>query len=116
MWAKARFRRVADKTGDSLGKIRIRSYTCGLAATIVGFCLYSYYVRELLASLFLFSALFLAAGLIVLSVVLAWYASKQAALWSRFALRSAIALASKEGAPRSPAQQVFITRREKFIC
>jgi hypothetical protein len=99
-----------------LGKIKIRSYTCGLAATIVGFGLYSYYVRELLASLFLFSALFLATGLIVLGVVLAWYASKQAALWSRFALRSAIALASPEGAPRLPAQQVFITRHEKFVC
>src|SRR5580704_18295153 len=84
--------RVADKTGDSLGKIRIRNYTCGLLVTIVALGLYSYYVRELFASLFLFSALFLAAGLIVLGVVLAWYASKQVALWSRLASRNAIAL------------------------
>lgn len=83
---------LAGKTGGSLGKIKIRSYTCGLAVTIVALGLYSYYVRELLASLLLFSALFLAAGLIVLGTVLAWYASKQVALWSRLASRNAIAL------------------------
>jgi hypothetical protein len=88
--------------GEFLGKIKIRSYTCGLAATIVGFGLYSYYVRELLASLFLFSALFLAMALIVLGVVLAWYASKQVALWSRLASRDAIALTLSEGPPHSP--------------
>jgi hypothetical protein len=114
--AKAHFRSTEDKTGDSLGKIRIRNYTCGLIVTIVALGLYSYYVRELLASLFLFSALFLATGLIALGVVLAWYASKQVALWSKFALRSVIASASSEGPPRSPAQQVFVTRYEKFIC
>ena len=78
--------------GGSLGKIKIRNYTCGLAVTIVALGLYSYYVRELLASLLLFSALFLAVGLIVLGAVLAWYASEQVALWSRLASRSAIAL------------------------
>lgn len=102
MWAKAHFGSMAGKMGGSLGKIKIRSYTCGLAATIVGFGLYSYYVRELFASLFLFSALFLAMGLIVLGGVVAWYASKQVALWSRLALRSAVALTLSEGPPHSP--------------
>jgi hypothetical protein len=60
--------------------------------TIVALGLYSYYVRELLASLLLFSALFLAVGLIALGAVLAWYASKQVALWSRLVSRNAIAL------------------------
>jgi len=75
-----------------LGKIRIRNYTCGFALTIVALGLYSYYVRELLASLLLFSALSLAMGLIVLGGVLAGYAAKQVALWSRLGSQDAIAL------------------------
>ena len=38
-----------------MGKIKIRDYTCGPIVTIVGLGLYSYYVRELLAVLTLFS-------------------------------------------------------------
>jgi hypothetical protein len=34
------------------------NYTCGLAATMVGLGLYSYYARELLAALFLFGEFF----------------------------------------------------------
>jgi len=68
-------------------------YTCGLGLMIVGLGLYSYYVRELLASLFLFSVVFFSMSLVVLSVFLAWCASKQVALWSRLASRNAIALA-----------------------
>jgi hypothetical protein len=64
----------------------------------VALSLYSYYVRELLASLFLFSAIFLAMGLIVLGVVVAWYASEQVALWSRVESRDAIALTLVGGA------------------
>jgi hypothetical protein len=75
-----------------LGKIKIRNYTCGLIVTIVALGLYSYYVRELLASLLLFTAFFLAAGLIVLDTVLAWYASKQIAVWSGLVLRNAVVL------------------------
>ena len=82
----------------------------------MGFGLYSYYVRELFASLFLFSALFLAIGLIVLGAVVAWYASKQVALWSKLVLRSAIALASSGGPPRSAARQVLMARYGEFIC
>jgi hypothetical protein len=80
------------RKGDALGKIKIRNYTCGLIVTIVALGLYSYYVRELLASLLLFTAFFLAAGLIVLDTVLAWYASKQIAVWSGLVLRNAVVL------------------------
>lgn len=59
---------------------------------MVALGLYSYYVRELLASLFLFSTLFLAMGLLVLGAVLAWYATEQVAFWSRLVSRNAIAL------------------------
>jgi hypothetical protein len=75
-----------------LGKIKIQNYMWGLALTIVAVGFHSYYVRELLASLLLFCALFLAAGFIVLSAVLTWYASKQIALWSRLVSRNAIDL------------------------
>lgn len=80
-----------------MGKIKIRNYTCGLIVTMVALGLYSYYVRELLASLLLFSALFLAVGLIVLGAVLAWYASERVALWSRLVSRTAIALTLAAG-------------------
>lgn len=93
------FRYGVGKTGESLGKIKIRNYTCGLGVTLVALSLYSYYVRELLVSLFLFSAFFLAMALIVLGVVLAWYASEQVALWSRLASRNPIALPLPGGAP-----------------
>ncbi len=92
MRAKAYFKCTADETGDSLGKIRIRNYTCGFALSIVALGLYSYYVRELLVSLVLFSALFLAMGLIVLGAVLTWYASKDVALWSRLVWQNEIAV------------------------
>jgi hypothetical protein len=92
------FRCTVDKTGDSLRKLKALDYTCGLGVVIVGLGLYSYYVRELLASLFLFSAVFFSMGLVALSVFLAWCASKQVALWSRSASRNVVALALEGGA------------------
>jgi len=68
--------------GDSLREIKIRDYSCGLAVTIVGLGLYSYFVRELLASLALFSLAFFFLALVVLSALLAWYASAQLAIWA----------------------------------
>ena len=47
------------KKGDSLREIKTIDYTCGLSVVIVGLGLYSYYVRELLASLVLFTGTFL---------------------------------------------------------
>ena len=41
--------------GELLSEIKIRDYICGLLVTIVGIGLYSYYVRELMAALTLFS-------------------------------------------------------------
>jgi hypothetical protein len=81
---------TADKTGGFLGKIKIRNYTCGLAVSIVALGLYSYYMRELLASLYSFRADLLGMGFGALSVVLAWYAAKQVALWSMLASQTEI--------------------------
>jgi len=63
---------------------------CGLSGVIVGLGLYSYYVRELLASLLLFSSIFILFGLVVLAGFLLWCVSKQVALWTGPASRNAI--------------------------
>ena len=54
--------------------------------------LYSFYVREFLASLVSFSTVFLAMEWVVLGAVLTWYDAKQAAYSSMHALRNAITL------------------------
>jgi len=43
--------RTGMRKGDSLREAKIRYFMCGLAVAIVGLGMYSYYVRELLASL-----------------------------------------------------------------
>jgi hypothetical protein len=53
--------------------------TCGLVLTLVGFDLYSYYIRELLVSLAIFSVAFLLLALVVLAAILLWWASEQVA-------------------------------------
>jgi hypothetical protein len=53
---------------------------------IAGLSLYSYYVRELLASLVLFTVVFSFLGLMALGVFLIWCASKKVAIWIRPAL------------------------------
>jgi hypothetical protein len=80
-----------------MSELKAIGYTYGLGVMIVGLSLYSYYLRELLASLLLFSAVFFSMALVVLCVFLAWSASKQVALWSRPASPNAIALALARG-------------------
>ena len=63
-------------------EIKIRDYTCGLIVTIVGLGLYSYYVRELLAALTLFSVAFFILALVALGALLVWSASVQVAIWA----------------------------------
>jgi hypothetical protein len=62
---------------------------------IVGLGLYSYYTRELLASLALFSVAFFFLGLVVLGVFLVVYASAQVAIWTRLASRNTITLSRR---------------------
>ena len=76
-----------------MGKIKILEYSCGLSVVLVGLGLYSYYVRELMASLVLFGAFFFSAGLLIVSVFLLWGATKRAALWGSTTARSTLALA-----------------------
>jgi hypothetical protein len=52
---------------------------CVIVLTLVGLDLYSYYVRELLVSLVIFSVAFLLLALVVLAAILIWWASEQVA-------------------------------------
>jgi hypothetical protein len=83
------------KQGDSLREIKIRDYICGLIVTIVGLGLYSYYVRELMAALTLFSVAFFFLALAGLSGLLVWSASVQLAIWARPASRNMIAFSRR---------------------
>lgn len=57
--------------------------------------MYSYYVRELLASLVLFGVACFFLGLVVLGVFLVWCAGEKAAIWARFASRTMIVLSRR---------------------
>lgn len=62
---------------------------------IVGLGLYSYYVRELLASLLLFSVAFFFLGLVAHGALFVWCASEQIAIWTRPASRNMMALSRR---------------------
>jgi hypothetical protein len=78
-----------------LREIKIRDYTCGLIVTIVGLGLYSYYVRELMAALTIFSVAFFCLALAGVGGVLVWSASVQLAIWARPASRNVIAFSRR---------------------
>ena len=60
------------------------NYAWGISVMIImGLGLQFYYVRELVASMVLFSAVFFSLSLVVLSVFFVWYAGKQVAVWAR---------------------------------
>jgi FtsH-binding integral membrane protein len=76
-------------------EIKTAEYTCGIGAVIVGLGLYSYYVRELLASLLLFSLAFLCFGLALAGIVFIWSASEKLAMWTVPASRNVIAFSRR---------------------
>lgn len=76
-------------------EIRIRDYTYGLIVTSVGLGLYSYYVRELMTALTIFSLAFFFLVLIALAGLLVWCAGVQAAILARPASRSMIAFSRR---------------------
>jgi len=82
-----------------LGKTKIRDFTCGLIVTIVGLGLYSYYVRELLTVLTIFSVVFAVVALPTVSALLIWYTSVQVAAWAKPASISVIAYSRRRIAP-----------------
>ncbi len=76
-------------------KPKSKEYTCGLIATVAGLSLYSFYVRELLASLALFSVAFFSLALVMLVAFLIWWASEQVAIWSLPASRNVVAFSRR---------------------
>ncbi len=76
-------------------EIKTAEYICGIGAVIVGLGLYSYYVRELLASLLLFSAAFLCLGLVAAGMFFIWSASEKLAIWTVPASRNVIAFSRR---------------------
>ena len=79
------------RQGDSLREIKISDFSYGLIVTIAGLGLYSYYVRELLAALTIFSVAFFFLALVGLGALLVWSASVQVAVWATPASRNVIA-------------------------
>jgi len=63
--------------------------------TIAGLALYSYYVRELLAALTLFSLAFFFLALVGLGALLIWSASVQVAIWATPASRNVMAFSRR---------------------
>ena len=76
-------------------EIKIRDYTSGVVVTIAGLGLYSYYVRELLAALTIFSVAFFFLSMVGLGALLVWCASVQVAVWARPASRNVIAFSRR---------------------
>jgi len=78
-----------------LRDLKATDYSYGLGATIVGLGLYSYHVRELLASLVLFTIAFFFLGLAAFGVFLIWCASERVVIWTGPASRNMIALSRR---------------------
>ena len=76
-------------------EIKPIEYTCGLSAVIVGLGLYSYYVRELLASLVLFTGAFFLLSLMALGMVLVYYVGQKVAIWAPPASRNMVSLSRR---------------------
>lgn len=76
-------------------EIKAIEYTCGLSAAIVGLGLYSYYVREIVASLVLFTGAFFLLSLAALGVFLVCCAGQKVAIWAPPASRNMVALSRR---------------------
>ena len=72
-------------------KPKINECACGLVVTLLGLGFCSYYIRELLVSLALFSVAFLFLVLLVFAGLVLWWASEQLADRSGPASRKVIA-------------------------
>ena len=76
-------------------EIKAVEYSYGLGLMIVWLGLYSYYVRELLASLALFTGAFFLVALAALGVFLIWWTCKKVATWTPTVSRNMIALSRR---------------------
>jgi len=75
--------------------LKARVFKCALAVAIAGLGLYSYPVRELLASLALFAVAFLFLGMVALGTFLVWHATGKLASGTGSASRNMVALSRR---------------------
>jgi hypothetical protein len=76
-------------------RLKVIERTCGLVVVLVALDLYSYFVRELLVSLALFTVAFLFLALTTFAAILLWWASEQLADRSGPASRKVIAFSRR---------------------
>jgi hypothetical protein len=87
---------------------RTRNYAWAIAAVAMGLGLHFYYMREMLASLVLFSLLFFSLSLVVLGVLLVGYTGVQVATWAGSASRVVIALFQQQRCEGSELARVAV--------
>jgi len=78
-----------------LHKMKVLEYTCGVSVLILGFGLYSFYVRELLASLALFTGAFFLLGLACVGMFLLGWGAVQMIRRARPASRDMVAFSRR---------------------
>lgn len=85
--------------------------------TIAGLGLYSYYVRELMTALTLFSIAFFFLALVLLGALLVWCVSVQVAIWARPASRTMVAFSRRLIASlRQALSRQGISKRDSQLC
>jgi hypothetical protein len=83
----------------------------------MGFGLYSYYVRELMAALTLFSVAFFLLALVVLGALLVWYVSVQVTNWAWPASRSMRRVfPPSDRSLRQASSPQGISQRDRELC
>ena len=75
--------------------MKVLEYTCGVSVLILGFGLYSFYVRELLASLALFTGAFFLLGMAFVGLFLLGWTALQAIRWAGPASRDMVAFSRR---------------------
>jgi hypothetical protein len=80
-------------------RLKVINRTCGLVVALVALDLYSYFVRELLVSLALFTVAFLFLAFTTLAAILLWWATEQLANRTGPASRKLIAFSRRLVAP-----------------
>jgi len=93
--------------------VRPSNYAWAMGVLAVGLGLHFYFMREMLVSLALFSLLFFALSLVVLSVLCFCYVGQRAAIWVGPASRAIVALMQQDlgGAELAPVPVVEDGRR-----
>jgi hypothetical protein len=94
---------------------RTSNYTWVMGVVAVGLGLQFYYMREMLASLALFSLVFFTLSLVALSVFSICYAGNQAAIWAGPASRAVIAIFQHQDRGGTELVRVPVVEEERRL-